>query len=1390
MKTTNLNATLVAVFICLMAILASCVVTPPPYTGEGDPTLNATKTGLRLLSVAATSIQTETGAFQDGVQIKFSEPMLDASVQQALSIYEGEYNPFFVTPQTWQRPTLTSECDGRFKINNPNPFDLSFTWKIMKSVEEGQGFVKANTSAYINTSQGMKMLEIYFNQTDPNASQAWQVREIMSTTPCPIAWSLNWSDGIKGEKQNLFIPNHNFAPGKYTITLSTNARNSGNSIRLETPVRTVITIGTDGKLEGTTEILYPPDPIFAIPPRDPVDPTNPLQVRAELEADAFPPLMTVNESATFDASGSTGDVQKYEWQFCDGTRLEGAIVEKTFNQNGNCSVMLTVTDSSGKADAVVSDVEIMKPMPEIISSSSLHGLNETATYDAGQPIPGLKYEWNVQDKNGAIYAKAEGSKVKVTYPELGSYDVFLSVLDYRDQLNISSAGASRNSRNKNTFRKGFSSSQTQIQDTVTVSSTPLPNTTPRLRPQNTSTPAPTPEEIARDLIDRIVVAEISIETRSANKPKAKLFIIDNGVTRPYGLGRVSTTETKTFTINASNSVGYNLEFTYKICKLVFRGTCTEEIIRTNSNKFEKTFSPGDYTIKLEVKDKWQQLDTAQSYISITDKDKYHVRFSLNLDGRSPRSLSTTKTQAALEKNQATLENKGVQDFSTRARFVEFEAIENKTWYTTSFPFITTEEARIYRAATRWNDWENRMRFQAQLCKQMFSFNNRIPTPANIFVRDPGFAQITFAEDLFYFTGWLVYGVDFVQDTTLCDWTMLITSTGFNKFNSSSDNEQLFSGSWHNQAISVDTVKEFSVPKVLINILPDKILDGKANRSDAETPMLEENTAFEEGNSEEQLFYTVRLRESEMEGGKVTIEIPIYALNEDGELLNANGLFYAKFDNNTLSSDCGDCVMVNGKASIRVTFDPIRFSNQSAFTLDLSRIIMTNDQQNCTASSEYISKNLGMWMWGCLIMNTTNDKPVGLENVTPLPYNFTSDLAAFQGKVMIGETPLQRLQFYGEIATFGLKVVEQLVDFIPVLGSTKAFFAALEQCRTAPTRGQPCDYVSLIFAGVGVVADIIPGIAIAYQGLKKLAPFLKMALGLEKTVANAGLAALNRGKVIATYFRETILPILQAQTPTFLAVFDGLKRFFTGVMDFLGTCVTQCTKNIENGAADLVNAGRTATQATGQVSENAARDIYDGLPGSVRAEYAEFLAECQVRALTPRARVLPLSTAPPITYCQYHAFSKSHSAAKPIYKKYGNGTTSIGINGGELQSHHLLQDKWCKENLKITPSGEAYSSGKAPTIILETGASPPNGSGFIGFPDKFPHTKITNLQNVRQADREARGLGSFSTTLDEELQNTVRDLQAVGFDKATVQQALDNTYKMLDSLGLIYTKITL
>ena len=74
---------------------------------------------------------------------------------------------------------------------------------------------------------------------------------------------------------------------------------------------------------------------------------------------------------------------------------------------------------------------------------------------------------------------------------------------------------------------------------------------------------------------------------------------------------------------------------------------------------------------------------------------------------------------------------------------------------------------------------------------------------------------------------------------------------------------------------------------------------------------------------------------------------------------------------------------------------------------------------------------------------------------------------------------------------------------------------------------------------------------------------------------------------------------------------------------------------------------------------------------------------------------------------YILYNKTHKDSLPKPK----GT---GPNGGRLQSHHGLQQEWCKENL----SQYGYDANLAPTVTIETGKG-------------MPHTSITNAQNARK-----------------------------------------------------------
>ena len=131
---------------------------------------------------------------------------------------------------------------------------------------------------------------------------------------------------------------------------------------------------------------------------------------------------------------------------------------------------------------------------------------------------------------------------------------------------------------------------------------------------------------------------------------------------------------------------------------------------------------------------------------------------------------------------------------------------------------------------------------------------------------------------------------------------------------------------------------------------------------------------------------------------------------------------------------------------------------------------------------------------------------------------------------------------------------------------------------------------------------------------------------------------------------------------------------------------------------------------------------------------------------------------------YILYNKTHKDSLPKPK----GT---GPNGGRLQSHHGLQQEWCKENL----SQYGYDASLAPTVTIETGKG-------------MPHTFITNAQNARRNARVAAGQGKWSSSLQEELSYIVSDFRKAGFSDNTINSVLEQQYHMLDKLGVSYERI--
>ena len=128
-----------------------------------------------------------------------------------------------------------------------------------------------------------------------------------------------------------------------TTTISTSYQDTGltNLQVYSYEISAVDTTGNEG--EKSDSVSGTPTASGSAPPAPPSD-RNPI-------ADAGGPYYgPINHQITFDGSGSSDDVkiEKYEWDFGDGTTGTGISPTHTYTTEGNFTVKLTVTDNVGK----------------------------------------------------------------------------------------------------------------------------------------------------------------------------------------------------------------------------------------------------------------------------------------------------------------------------------------------------------------------------------------------------------------------------------------------------------------------------------------------------------------------------------------------------------------------------------------------------------------------------------------------------------------------------------------------------------------------------------------------------------------------------------------------------------------------------------------------------------------------------------------------------------------------------------------------------------------------------------------------------------------------------------------------------------------------------------
>jgi PKD repeat protein len=148
-----------------------------------------------------------------------------------------------------------------------------------------------------------------------------------------------------------------------------------------------------------------------------------------------PAAPTIDQLVTFNASSAGLDnvLVDYDWNFGDGSRSSGRIVQHAYDDSGDFVVTLTVTDDTGlKASrpktisvgqgAAPTAAFVFSPT-EPTAGDTVFFNASTSTAAAGRSI--VSYSWNFGTSTGTLGGKI----VTKVFPNPGTYTVVLTVRD-------------------------------------------------------------------------------------------------------------------------------------------------------------------------------------------------------------------------------------------------------------------------------------------------------------------------------------------------------------------------------------------------------------------------------------------------------------------------------------------------------------------------------------------------------------------------------------------------------------------------------------------------------------------------------------------------------------------------------------------------------------------------------------------------------------------------------------------------------------------------------------------------------------------------------------------------------------------------------------------------
>ncbi len=152
----------------------------------------------------------------------------------------------------------------------------------------------------------------------------------------------------------------------------------------------------------------------------------------------------------FDASGSTGDIAEYRWDFDGDGSFEATTTESatthTYTEGGTRTVVLEVTDGSGQTDRAEGTVDVVGANDQLSAavewSPTTPTVGRQVGFDATESTGDIvEYRWDF-DGDGSFEATTATPTRAHTYAESGERTVVLEVTDSTDRTAQTAASIS------------------------------------------------------------------------------------------------------------------------------------------------------------------------------------------------------------------------------------------------------------------------------------------------------------------------------------------------------------------------------------------------------------------------------------------------------------------------------------------------------------------------------------------------------------------------------------------------------------------------------------------------------------------------------------------------------------------------------------------------------------------------------------------------------------------------------------------------------------------------------------------------------------------------------------------------------------------------------------